>query len=72
MGLNMDDGRIIDQLTDMAASLSGINSTLKSMEKRIDSIDLRVQKLEEKPNQYWGYIISAIIVAVVGIIFKVL
>lgn len=73
MGLTMDDGQIIDKLSDMAESLAGINSTLKSMEKRIDSIDARVQKLEEKPSQMmtliYGAIISAVIAAIIKFIF---
>lgn len=70
MGLNMDDGKVIESLTDMAESLAGINATLKAMEKRIDSIDNRVMALEKQPTKIVGYILSALISAVIVYIFK--
>lgn len=72
MGLNMSDDVIVEQLTDMASSLSGINATLKSMEKRIDSIDNRVQALEQRPSKIVDWIMAALISGVVALLITLL
>lgn len=72
MGLNMEDSMVLEQLTDMASSLAGINATLKSMEKRIDTIDERVQRLEQKPSQYIGYIVSALISTAIALLITLI
>lgn len=72
MGLNMSDDIVVEQLTDMASSLSGINATLKSMEKRIDSIDNRVQALEQRPSKIVDWIMAALISGVVALLITLL
>lgn len=72
MGLNMSDDIVVEQLTDMASSLSGINATLKSMEKRIDSIDNRVQALEQRPSKIVDWIMAALISGVVALLISLL